>query len=172
MKTVSIIILPILVLYIIIYGVIKKVDIYDSFVKGAKNGLITSFNIFPYIIGMVFAVNIFTKSNVISFVLSPFNNLLKSINLSPSIFPLIFLKSISGNASLVVLNNILSINPDSLTSLLASTIQGSTDTTIYILSLYFGSIGIKKIRHSLVAGLFADLVGVVASFIIVYLLFS
>lgn len=172
MKLISIITLPIIVLFIIIYGSIKKVDIYDSFVKGAKEGLVTSFNIFPYMISMVFAINIFTKSNFLNFIFKPIEPILNNINLSSSIFPLIFLRPISGNGSLVILNNILAINPDNLTSLLASTIQGSTDTTIYILTLYFGSVGIKKIRHALKAGLFADLMGAIFAFFIVYILFS
>ncbi len=172
MKIVSIVILPVIVLFIIVYGSLKKIDIYNSFIKGAKEGLVTTFNIFPYIVSMVFAVNIFTKSNFLSFIFRPIEPLLNNLNISSSIFPLIFLRPISGNGSLVVLNNILAVNPDNFTSLLASTIQGSTDTTIYILSLYFGSVGIKKIRYALKAGLFADIIGIIFSFVIVYLLFS
>ena len=172
MKLISIIILPIIVLYTVVYGYLKKIDIYESFIKGAKEGLTTTLNIFPYIVSMVFAINIFTKSNFLSFIFSPLNDFLKSIKLSSDIFPLIFLKPISGNGSLVVLNNILSKNPDNLLSLLASTIQGSTDTTFYVISLYFGSVGVKKIRHALKVGLMADFIGILFSFIIVYLLFS
>ena len=95
MKLISIITLPIIVLFIIIYGSIKKVDIYNSFVKGAKEGLVTSFNIFPYMISMVFAINIFTKSNFLNFIFKPIEPILNNINLSSSIFPSIFLLFLS-----------------------------------------------------------------------------
>ena len=173
MNTISIIILPLIVLFIIIYGVIKKVDLYDSFVVGAKEGLTMTLNIFPFIIGMVFAVNIFVNSGFIEFLFSGLGDFLGKYNLSISLLPMCFLRPISGTATLVLLNNILSlVGPDSFSGVLASTIQGCTDTTFYVITLYFGSVGVYKIRHSLKVGLLSDLISIIASFVIVSLMFS
>ena len=165
-------IVPIFILIIIFYGVFKKVDIYESFLNGAKEGLMTCFNIFPSILAMVFAVNIFLNSNFLSTIFSFLTPILGKFSLPIDIIPMALLRPISGTASLSIMNDIFSnFGPDSFVGLLASTIQGSTDTTIYVLALYFSSIKVTKIKHALYNGLFADLIGIVASFIVVSLLF-
>lgn len=160
--------IPILVIIILGYGVYKKVDIFDTFLLGAKEGLKVSVNLFPTIFAMVIAINILTSSNVlvdISRFLSP---LFQKLYFPVELLPLGILRPISGSSSLVILNNILSINgPDSLIGRIASVMQGSTDTTIYIISLYFSSVGIKKIKYSLIVGLLADLISIILSVIIV-----
>jgi len=166
-------ILPILVFSIIFYGFIKKVDIYESFIVGAKEGLVTVFNIFPSILAMMFAVNIFLKSNALNYILEWMNPIFNLIHIPTSIIPMAILRPISGNASLAVLTDLFTtFGPDSFIGRLASTIQGCTDTTIYILALYFGSVKITKTKHALVTGLFADLVGIIASIVVVTLIFS
>ena len=166
------IIIPIFILIIIFYGVAKKIDIYDSFLNGAKEGLMTCFNIFPSILAMVFAVNIFLDSNFLSTVFSFLTPALSKFNVPIDIIPMALLRPISGTASMSIMNDIFkNFGPDSFAGLLASTIQGSTDTTIYVLALYFSSIKITKIRHALYNGLFADLIGITVSFIVVALLF-
>ena len=166
------IIIPIFILIIIFYGVAKKIDIYDSFLNGAKEGLMTCFNIFPSILAMVFAVNIFLDSNFLSTVFSFLTPALSKFNIPIDIIPMALLIPISGTASMSIMNDIFkNFGPDSFAGLLASTIQGSTDTTIYVLALYFSSIKVTKIKHALYNGLFADLIGITASFIVVALLF-
>ena len=166
------IIIPVFILIIIFYGVAKKIDIYDSFLNGAKEGLMTCFNIFPSILAMVFAVNIFLDSNFLSTVFSFLTPALSKFNVPIDIIPMALLRPISGTASMSIMNDIFkNFGPDSFAGLLASTIQGSTDTTIYVLALYFSSIKITKIRHALYNGLFADLIGITVSFIVVALLF-
>ncbi len=168
MNYISTIILPVVVLIVIYYGLKKKVNIYDSFTNGAKEGLVTTFKIFPTMIAMVFAVNIFLKSGFIEFVFSFFKNPYVS-----KIISMAFLRPISGSATLVILNDILkTFGPDNIVGKIASVMQGCTDTTFYVITLYFGSVGIKKIRHALFSGLFADLIGIVSSILIVYLFFS
>lgn len=172
-KTLSIVVLPIIIFFIIIYGIKKKVNIYDSFIVGAIDGLKTTFNITPHIIAMVFAVNMLIRSNFITSFVKIFAPIFIKLNLPIDIFPMALLRPISGSASLVIMNDIfVRHGPDSYLGRLASTIQGCTDTTLYVISLYFGSIGIKKIGHSLKVGLFADLIGIITSFIIVYLVFN
>lgn len=169
---ISNIILPLIILIIIFYGYIKKVNVYDTFVEGAKEGMELGISIFPYLLGMIFSVNILLRSNFLEILfnmISPFFNFLK---VPVEILPMAVFRPISGNASLVIMSDIFKIHgPDSFIGRIASVIQGSTDTTIYILTLYFGSIGIKKIKYALWAGLFADLIGIIASIVFVSILF-
>lgn len=172
MSVISYLLVPFMILGIILYGYYKKCDLYSSFIDGAKEGLSSAINIFPFTISMVFAVNIFLHSGVIDYVFSYLNGFLHP-SLSPAIFPMALLRPISGSASMVIMTEIFSsFGPDSFIGRLASTLQGSTDTTMYVITLYFGSIGIKKIRYALKAGLFADLIGILTSFIVVYMVFG
>ena len=172
METISIIILPLIVLIIVIYGYKKHVNIYDSFMVGVTEGLKTSVSIFPNLLAMIFAVNILISSGFIDYIFSFLKSILSTYSLTSDILSMAFFRPISGNASLAIMNNIFAnFTPDSIMGRLASVIQGSTDTTFYVLALYFGSIGIKKTRYALSVGLFADFVGIVMSFILVYLFF-
>ena len=168
----SIIILPIIVVFIILYGFIKKVDIYDEFLLGAKEGLITTFKIVPNLVAMIFAINILIKSNLINDMFYFLNDFLNKFDLHSDIIPMCFLRSISGTSTLAIMVNIFNnYGVDSVMGTLASVIQGASDTTFYVIALYFGSVGIVKSRYSLVAGLFADLVGIIMSFLLVYLFY-
>lgn len=130
-------------------------------------------NLFPTFIAMILAVNLFINSGFLPFILEYLRPLFNLLKIPVEILPLAIIRPISGSASLAYLNNIYSVHgPDSFLGLLGSVMQGSTDTTLYVISLYFGSIGIKKIRYSLLAGLFADLIGIVSSIIVVNLLFN
>lgn len=172
MKIISFLLIPIMVLGIIIYGYYKKVDLYSSFIDGAKEGIQSAISIFPFTISMVFAVNIFLHSGVLDYIFSFLRPIL-SPSIPLNIFPMALLRPISGSASMVIMTDIFaSYGPDSFIGRLASTLQGSTDTTMYVITLYFGSIGVKKIRYALKAGLFADLVGISMSFIITYIFFG
>lgn len=165
-------ILPLIVFFIVIYGFLKKNDVYDSFVSGVVDGMKVIIDIFPVILAMMLAINILTKSGALNFLLSFFSPVISFFNIPTDIFAIMFLRPISSSSSLVIVNNIFStFGPDSYIGRLASVMQGCTDTTIYILSLYFGSIGIKNSRYALFNGLFADIVGMIASIILVNLLF-
>lgn len=156
-------IIPIIVLFIILYGFLKKIDVYDTFIEGVKESFSMILNLFPNFIAMILAVNLFTNSGVLDFILSP----IKLLKIG-EVIPLAIIRPISSSASLAYLNSIFTkYGPDSFIGLLGSVMQGCTDTTLYIISLYFGSIGIKKIKYSMFAALFADLVGIVASITIV-----
>ena len=170
MNTISKIIIPLFVFFIIFYGARKKVNVYDSFLVGAKEGLIMVFHIAPTIIAMVFAVNIFLDSNFLEGALSFLKPLFELSNIPIDILPMALLRPISGTASLAIMNDIfINFGPDSYIGRLASTLQGCTDTTIYVLALYFGSIKITKTRYALPVGLFADLMGIIAAFVITFI---
>lgn len=155
-------IIPIIVILILIYGFIKKSNIYENFIEGSIDGLKIVIEIIPAMLAMIFAVNIFVGSNILDI----FSGKYKEI------IPMVVLRPISGNATLAVLSNIYKIHGvDSFLGFLASVIQGATDTTIYVLALYFGSIHIKKTRYALWVGLFADFCGILAAFIVVHYFF-
>jgi spore maturation protein B len=170
---ISTIILPIMVLIIVIYAIYKKVNVYDTFIIGAKDGIEISVSIFPYLLAMIVAVNILLKSKIIEDLFHVLKPLFLFVKIPVEIVPMAIMRPISGSSSLVIMNDIfIKYGVDSFLGRLASTIQGSTDTTIYILTLYFGFIGIKKIRYAMWVGLFADFIGVITSIIIVRFIFG
>ena len=165
-------IIPIMLLIVLIYATQKKINVYDAFTEGAKESFEMVLNLFPTFLAMILAVNIIVNSNLIYVVLNIIKPIFDIVKVPVEIIPMALIRPVSGSASLAILNNIFTTSGvDSITGKIASVIQGSTDTTVYVLTLYFGSIGIRKTRYALWAGLFADLIGIVSSIIIVKLLF-
>ena len=172
MKVLSNLFIPLLVLTIVIYGAKKKINVYDSFVNGAKEGLPLVLNMFPPLLAMIFGINIFTSSGLINTMFTFLKPLFLLINIPLEILPIAIMRPLSGSFGLALLNDIFeSYGPDTYLSILASVIQGSSDTTLYIITLYFGTIGIKKIKYALWAGLLADLATVILALLIVPLFF-
>lgn len=170
---ISKLLLPSIVLFIVIYGIIKKVNVYDEFVDGAKESFDMFVSLFPPMLGMIFAINLFIKSNCLNYFLSFLSSVFNLLKVPLEVIPMAIMRPISGSSSLAILNNILEVNgPDSLIGKIASVMQGSTDTTLYVLTLYFGSVGIKKIKHSLWAGLLTDLFALIMSIVVVNLIFG
>lgn len=162
--------IPCIVIIIIIYGLYKKIDIFDTFLVGVKEGMKTLVNLFPTMFAMIIAINIFIGSGFITNISNLFSSLFTSIGFPIEVLPLAILRPISGSSSLAVLSDILSkYGPDSFIGRVSSVMQGSTDTTIYIISMYFGSIGVKKTKYALVVGLLADLISVILSITMVKL---
>lgn len=160
-------IVPIIILFIIFYGYIHKINVYDSFLKGLTDGFKLIIDISPTIIAMIFVVNIFTKSNFVNLLFSSVKGI------SPNLFSMALLRPISGNASLGVMQDIFEIyGPDSLNGFIASLLQGSTETTIYVVALYFGSIGVKKVKNTIKIGLIVDLIGIILAFLLGYLFYT
>lgn len=156
-------IIPVVVIFVIGYAFKKKVDLYDSFIEGANDGLKTVINIIPSIFAIIMAVNVFVKSGFLESVFNYFN---------ADLLTLAILRPISGNGALAMLTNIFQkYGPDSFTGMVGSVMQGATDTTIYILALYFSSIHVKNSRYALWVGLFADLCGIIAAFVVVKCIF-
>lgn len=165
--------IPIIVIIILIYGLYKKVDIFDTFLLGVKEGLKNSINLFPTIFAMIIAINLLTNSGFILDLSNTLKPLFNKISFPVEVLSLAILRPISGSASLSMLSEILNnYGPDSFIGRVASVMQGSTDTTIYIISLYFASIGVKKIKYSLIVGLLSDLISIILSVVIVTLIFG
>ena len=162
--------MPILVSIIVIYGLYKKIDLYEAFIDGSKESFKMCFTIFPNLLAMILSVNVLINSGFIEWLVNLFFN---STKLPIEIISLIFTKPISGSASVALLNNIYNkYGVDNFYSLLSSAIQGCTDTTFYVIALYYGSIGIKKTKHALINSLLGDIVGIFVSIILCYYIFS
>jgi spore maturation protein B len=165
--------IPILIAFILVYGTYKKVPTYESFVEGGKEGITISFSIIPFLVGMLVAISVFRSSGA----LDAFVNLMKpafeAIGVPAEIVPLAIIRPISGTAALGMTSDLMATyGADSFIGRLASTIQGSTDTTFYVLTVYFGAVGIKKMGDALKVGLLADLIGFAAAIIIISLIFG
>ncbi len=164
-------ILPITVLIIAVYAFYKKTDAYRAFIKGANEGLKYTIEILPYILSMVVATSLLRASKLLEMIFSilPFN----ASFLPPEVYALGFFRTLSGSGSLSLLNDIFTeYGVDSFAGVVASVMQGSTDTTLYIITVYLGGAGIIKYRHALKLGLLVDLIGFIFAIFITTLLFS
>ena len=165
--------IPFIVLVIIIYGFYKKINIYDEFILGVEEGIDVALKIFPVLCAMMVCINVLIKSNIINDMANFLEPVLVCLKFPKDLLPLALLRPVSSSSSLVVLNDILKkYGADSFVGRVASVLQGSTDTTIYILGLYFSSVNIKKIKYALIVGLLADLMAVIISIVVVNLLFN
>lgn len=164
---ISNIILPLITLFVIVHAIKQKVNIYEEFLSGVKEGLNIILDIFPSIFALVVSVTVLVKSNILTDLIS-----LIDIKLFPKeILPIALLRPISSSSSMMLLNEILSTNgPDSIIGKISSIIAGSTDTTIYIIGMYYSTIKIKKIKQSLLIGLLADIICIIISILIVKIL--
>ena len=172
MKIISSLFIPLIVLITIIYGSYKKVNVYDSFVSGAKEAFPMIMSMFPPLLAIIFGVNIFLNSGICDYFISFLKPILVLMHIPFDVLPIAIMRPLSGSFGIALLNDLYkAYGPDSFTSVLASVIQGSSDTTLYIITLYFGTIGIKKIRYALWVGLLADLFMVFLSLVIVPLFF-
>ena len=169
---ISNLIIPLIVLFVILYSILKKCNVYDDFIEGVKESFSLFLSMFPCLLAMIFGINLFINSGFLISFLNIFDCFFLKLNLPIDIVPLMVLRPISGTASLAYLNNLfVNYGPDSFIGRLGSVIQGSTETTLYVLTLYFGSVGIKKIRYALTAGLISDLIGIIGAVVLVKWLF-
>jgi len=161
-------IIPIIVVIIITYGMIKGRKVYEWFIEGAKEGLKVCLNIFPYLLAMIIAVNIFREAKLLDLLNNMIAPLGSLIGLPKEIIPLVLVKPLSGSGAIGILTDIVkTYGPDSYIGLIASVIMGTTETIFYTITVYFGAIQIKKIRHTLWAAVLADLTAIIISIFLV-----
>jgi spore maturation protein B len=170
---ISILAIPFMIAVFLIWGFLKKVKVYEVFVEGAKDGFNTAIRIIPYLVAMLFAIGIFRASgamDVLTAVIAPVTNL---IGMPPETLPMALMRPLSGSGSLGIMTELMKTHgPDSFIGVLASTLYGSSETTFYILAVYFGSVSIKNTRHAVPVGLLADLAGMLAAVFICRILFG
>jgi spore maturation protein SpmA len=157
-------------------AVIKKVNVFEAFIEGAKNGVETSIKIIPYLVGMLVAISVVRNSGILGQVVNGFAWVFGALGLQTDFvgaLPTALMKSLSGSgARAMMIDAINTYGVDSFVGRLASILQGASDTTFYIIALYFGSVGIRKTRYAVSYGLLADLVGIIAAVLVAYLFFG
>ncbi len=169
----STIAIPFLIIVFISYGAIKKVKVYEEFVEGAKEGFNIAVRIIPYLVAMLMAIGIFRAGGAMDwliYILKPVTNF---IGMPAEALPMALMRPLSGSGSLGIMTEIMSVHgPDSFIGILTSTFFGSTETTFYVLAVYFGAVNIRNTRHAVPAGLIADVAGILGAVFIVRLLFG
>lgn len=165
--------IPVMIVFIPLYAAYRKVPVYESFVDGAKDGFDTAIKIIPHLVGMMVAISVFRASGAMDLLIGWMNPFMESIGVPTEVLPLAFLRPITGAGSLAFTADLIQqFGPDSMIGKIASTVQGSTDTTLYVITVYFGAIGIRKAGYALKVGLISDLIGFIASIIVCYMVFA
>lgn len=167
-------VMPCLMVGFLVFGLVRKVPVYETFVEGAKEGFQVAVRIIPYLVAILSAIGMFRASGAMDVLVHTLGRWTQVIGLPPEALSMALLRNLSGSGAYALLASIIrdpNIGPDSYTGYLVSTLQGSTETTFYVLAVYFGAVQIKRIRHALAAGLTADLFAVLASVLICSLLY-
>jgi spore maturation protein SpmA len=163
----SILAIPFVLSFFPIYAAARGLKVYEEFVEGAKEGFGVTLKIIPFLVTMLVAIGMFKGAGGIDLLTRALSPILTPLQFPPDLVPLALMRPLSGSATLALLTDIVHrLGPENIVSLMAATIYGSTETTFYVVAVYFGAVGIKQTRHAIPAGLLADLTGVIASVII------
>lgn len=166
-------VMPCIIGAVSLYGLIKKVPVFDAFVIGAKDGLKTVYSIAPTLIGLIVCVSMLKASGALTLLCEWMSPVCEKIGFPSQLLPMTLLRPVSGGGSTALLNQVLKDNgPDSFIGRCASVIAGSTETTFYAITMYFGAVKIKKIRHTLFSALAADFTAAVIAVVTVSLYFE
>ena len=170
---ISIFAIPLMITVFLGWGFIKKVRVYEVFVEGAKDGFNTAIRIIPYLVAMLFAIGIFRASGAMDLLVSIISPVTNLIGMPADTLPMALMRPLSGSGSLGIMTELMKAHgPDSFVGVLASTMYGSSETTFYVLAVYFGAVNIKNSRHAVPVGLLADLAGMLGAVFICRILFG
>ncbi len=171
--TLSLLAVPFLIAFFPVYASLRGVKVYEEFVEGAKEGFSVSLRIIPFLVAILVAVGMFRGAGGIEFMQRLLTPLLTPLGFPPDLLPITLVRPLSGGATTALFAELVQrVGPDSLTARMAGTIMGSTETTFYVIAVYFGSVAVRRTRHAVAAGLAADFTGVVASVIVCRLMFA
>jgi spore maturation protein B len=172
LNMISIWAIPLALVCIPLYGAIKKVKVYESFVEGAKGGFQMAIRIIPYLVAILVAVGMLRGAGAIDMLARCLDPALRLAKFPVEILPLAIMRPLSGSGSLGIVTELIKAHgPDSFIGRLAASAYGSTETTFYVLAVYFGAVGIKKARHAVIAGLVADVVSLIAAIVVCRIVF-
>ena len=161
-EKISLYILPAMILIILIMGISKKIPVYEEFIEGAKDGFKVSISIIPYLVAIIVGIAMFRASGAIEMITSAIGGLLEKLSVPAETLPIMITRSLSGSATLGIFSDIAkTFGPDSYITKLSAVMVGSSETTFYVLAVYFGSVGIKKFRYAILTGIIADITGIV-----------
>ena len=173
MRIISIFAVPVMIVGIVAFGMLKRINVYDSFVEGAKTGAENMLQIVAPLVGLMVAISMFRASGALEILGNILKPLTDALKIPADVLPLALLRPVSGSGSIAIVNDIFKNNgPDSLAGKVASVMMGSTETTFYTVAVYFGAVGIKKIRHTVKSALLADLTGMLMAVIMTYILLA
>ena len=173
LSTISVWAIPFFLVTIPVYGAFKRVKVYESFVEGAKGGFQIAIRIIPYLVAILVAVGMLRGAGAIDMLSQWLGPVLNKIGFPVEILPVAIMRPLSGSGSLGIVTELVQNHgPDSFLGRLAATAYGSTETTFYVLAVYFGSVGIKKARHAVLSGLTADVMALIMAVIVCRLAFS
>ena len=173
MQHLSALIIPLLILIIVSHGLYKKVAVYEEFVEGAKEGFSTAVRIIPYLVAILFAIAMFRASGAMDALLLLMSPVFSFFGVPVETLTMAIIRPMSGSGSVGVLADLIQTHgEDSIIVKIAATMFGSTETTLYVLAVYFGSVGIKKTGYALQVGLIADAAGYIAAISVCYWFFS
>jgi spore maturation protein SpmB len=174
-RTISPWILPALMVFFLVFGFIRRVRVYEVFVEGAKEGFQVAIRIIPYLVAILVAVGMFRASGGLGAVVNWIGGWTAMVGLPAEALPMAIMRPLSGSGAYGILASIINdptIGPDSYTGYLVSTLQGSTETTFYVMAVYFGAVQVRRIRHTLAAALTADLFGLIFAILACKFLFD
>lgn len=167
LTTVSIWILPVIITVILIYGTYKKTPLYETFCDGAKEGFWISVKILPYLVAIMVAVAMFRASGALDCIYNIFKVPLEALKIPSDTLALMITRSLSGSATLGIFSDIVNTHgADSYAAKLSAVITGSSETTFYVIAVYFGAVGITKLRHALLTGILADIAGIICAVLV------
>lgn len=170
---ISVLAIPGLLLFIVLFGAVKKVRVYEAFVEGAKEGFQVGVRIIPYLVAMLVAIGVFRAGGAMDFLTGLLAPLTSLIGMPPEAMPMALMRPLSGSGALGVMSETITAHgPDSLIGRMVAVMMGSGETTFYVLAVYFGSVSISRTRHAVPAGIVADLAGLLASVWLVNLIFG
>ena len=173
MQQLTSLIIPLIILFIIGHGLIKKVAVYEEFVDGAKDGFTIATNIIPYLVAMLFAIAIFRASGALDLILVFLTPVASTLGFPAEVIPMGIIRPLTGSGSVGVLAELIQTHgQDSIIVKTAAVMFGSTETTLYVLAVYFGAVKIKNTAYAVQAGLIADLAGFIAAISVTYWYFS
>jgi spore maturation protein B len=173
LQTISKWAIPFMLITITAYGYFKKVKVYEAFTEGAKEGFNTAVRIIPFLVAMLVAIGVFRASGAMDLFTRALSSITSLIGMPSETLPMALMRPLSGGGATGILGDIINTyGPDSYIGRVASTMMGSTETTFYVLAVYFGSVAIKNTRHALPAGLVADAVGLISAVLITRLVFG
>jgi len=169
----SVFVLPSVIIGFPLYGLYKRVPVYEEFVEGAKEGFKVAVTIIPYLVAILFAIGMFRASGALDWLIEGTRPMLAAIGVPPEVIPMWIVRPLTGSGSAaIVVDLIARYGEDSLVVKMAATMFGSTETTFYVIAVYFGAVNVKKTRHAVPAGLIADIFAMVLAVYVVRLLFG
>ena len=164
LQAISVWAVPVLLVAIPLAGIIRKVKVYDVFIEGAKEGFDVAVRIIPFLVGILVAIGMFRGSGAMDLLMAGLRPVVAPVGFPPELVPLALLRSLTGSGSLAFTTDLIKTHgPDSVIARTAATMYGSTETTFYVLAVYFGAVGVRRTRHAVPAALIADLVAAIAA---------